>query len=431
MPAFVVDKTQYGCTSAVFEVGGVPTDQSDDCYDYGFFRTLQSHRQTVNTPGFRKQRKTQPFKKRFPLLPMNNFDYLRDEIHYLRGTAHDESLPDGYYQSTFTGKAPALYAGYNVWRSGGYQPQDLIFFQQQAEAKAVADLKDQKANLVQAYAERMQTANMFASNINSIVGCVRNLRAGNYYAAVEALGQSVNVARQNRKFQVRYAKNPAEAVANSWLQLQYGWKPLLSDLYGSIELIAQAQAREIRNKVKSTLHRTQTQKTELTTSPVSGLYIVDESYTVRYIIYYTVENDELHSLSQLGILNPLYIAWELMPWSFVVDWFWPVGNYINGLDATAGLRFDSGCKTTFHRRTEKVICKGIQVSGPARYEANLEGARFMVHCKREKLSGFPTISFPQFKNPISPYHVANAMALLTQVFSKDWKFRGFKTGRAL
>jgi hypothetical protein len=39
----------------------------------------------------------------------------------------------------------------------------------------------------------------------------------------------------------------------------------------------------------------------------------------------------------LGLTNPLNVAWELVPFSFVVDWFIPIGSFFDGLVPPQGV----------------------------------------------------------------------------------------------
>ena len=48
------------------------------------------------------------------------------------------------------------------------------------------------------------------------------------------------------------------------------------------------------------------------------------------------------AFNQLGLLNPVSLAWELVPWSFVVDWVLPIGSVLSALSAPAGLIFIDG-----------------------------------------------------------------------------------------
>lgn len=58
---------------------------------------------------------------------------------------------------------------------------------------------------------------------------------------------------------------------------------------------------------------------------------------------------DLHWLASFGITNPLELAWELIPYSFVIDWAFNVGNVLSGLDALIGVQLASvqcGFKST-------------------------------------------------------------------------------------
>jgi hypothetical protein len=60
------------------------------------------------------------------------------------------------------------------------------------------------------------------------------------------------------------------------------------------------------------------------------------------------------SLRDYGLINIAENAWELIPFSFVVDWFVGVGDFLHNITALAGLTFENG-SITRHRdgvRTE-------------------------------------------------------------------------------
>jgi len=45
----------------------------------------------------------------------------------------------------------------------------------------------------------------------------------------------------------------------------------------------------------------------------------------------------VQAFKRLGLLNPVAVLWEVVPLSFVVDWFIPIGTYLASLDAMAGV----------------------------------------------------------------------------------------------
>lgn len=57
-------------------------------------------------------------------------------------------------------------------------------------------------------------------------------------------------------------------------------------------------------------------------------------------------NSTVASLRDYGVINPAAIAWELIPFSFVVDWFIGVGDYLNNYTALSGITWKNLSRTT-------------------------------------------------------------------------------------
>jgi len=66
-------------------------------------------------------------------------------------------------------------------------------------------------------------------------------------------------------------------------------------------------------------------------------------------ITFALRNQTLYDLDRYGLLDPLSLAWELLPLSFVVDWFTGVGNFLDSWTRPLGLAFLDGYKTLYLR----------------------------------------------------------------------------------
>jgi hypothetical protein len=237
--------------------------------------------------------------------------------------------------------------------------------------------------------------------------------------------------RANRRFNSEFAVDQSKAIGNAWLELQYGWKPLLSDVYGSMETLAKANVNGNPNTLfqkctgraarKEGFFR---QTNESMPSGSFGFSKLTRDFTfecyVRAGVTYTQSSASLQSLSKVGISNPLLLGWELLPYSFVVDWFLPIGNYLSSLDATNGLTFHSGYVTVFSKMkgtTFRDINYSYASGLVCVYEVTQENYE-EIKCNRTTLAGFPSMPFPSFKNPLSTSHVASAMSLLLQTIKK-------------
>lgn len=126
--------------------------------------------------------------------------------------------------------------------------------------------------------------------------------------------------------------------ANNWLALQYGWKPLIKDIYEGAVFIDHALRRPtvfrvfVRNygnggKVG--------QLVKIDDGTYTNWKMTFRQQSKRQIVAYLSEVDTVR-LS--GLLDPASLAWELLPFSFVVDWFIPIGNYLSARSLAASLK---------------------------------------------------------------------------------------------
>jgi hypothetical protein len=259
-----------------------------------------------------------------------------------------------------------------------------------------------------------------------VAKALHSLKRGSFANAARDLGV-LPKKRAGRRFNSQFAVDQGKAIGNAWLELQYGWKPLLSDVYGSMETLAKITTAGNPNTIYQKGSGSSRRTVESTTTQnylTSGESGVDKCirYTKSYVsvrmgVLYSRSSPVLSSLASVGITNPILLGWELLPYSFVVDWFLPIGNYLESLDATLGLTFNSGYITTFTKwtaHTSKDTNKSYQ-SGYTRQFAWAVEDYEQVSVQRVVLAGFPSMPFPRFKNPISTSHVSSAMALLLQL----------------
>jgi hypothetical protein len=149
------------------------------------------------------------------------------------------------------------------------------------------------------------------------------------------------------------------------------------------------------------------------------------SIKIRYTVYFQIDYPEMPNITRLGLTNPPQLAWELIPFSFVFDWLLPIGDWLSSLDATVGLRFSDGSKSVKRDLTRTITTrKTTQSSGPFTWgtqtskEVKVDTSSFVEDSiVRTKLSSFPDVAFPPFKNPASMMHLATALALLRKAIS--------------
>jgi hypothetical protein len=390
-------------------------------------------RDWVRTPGFMTSFKKKLYRRLD--LPMNNFTFERTDTIYPVGSytivsigSYDNNGVPRYNIATLSGAlAGANAAGapsFGVLGPGDAQTPslDVDSVDSQAKGRFLLEAKDQKVNLLQVYAERRKTANLFNVIVKGVAGAVRRLKAGDLPGAAKSLGVTVPKGTVSA-FLKEFKRDQPKAIANGWLAIQYGIRPLYNDLVGSAELVAQKNLREIRSRVRKSATRTvRVTSTDTSQGGLHKVYtVVERRCTVKYTAYYSTQEVN-HTLAQAGFTNIPYLVHELTPWSFVLDWLLPIGNYLNSLDATNGLSFDKGCKVVFDRVTVWKRLQGghnpipnpgvgqvVNVSSASGYYE-----RKSVSIVRTKILSFPDSSLPSFRNPFSVEHSLNLLALLKQ-----------------
>jgi hypothetical protein len=248
-------------------------------------------------------------------------------------------------------------------------------------------VKDQKVNLAQTLAEYKQAQNMFASNATAIAKSLSALRRGDLESVFKHLKAKPKQLRGT--------------TANRWLELQYGWMPLLHDIHGLVEELNLSLTRPRTRKI--TVRKSSERREQSTTViyvPNATRATLDFGWKVSKKVVAYMQQDSL-TASRLGFTNPVNLAWELLPYSFVIDWLIPIGDWLNSLDASVGL---IGIYGTVSTRAKAI---GTQTYGSQHY--------LYEYYTRSVFQGLPNAPLPEYKPSLGLKQIANALALLSQL----------------
>lgn len=170
-----------------------------------------------------------------------------------------------------------------------------------------------------------QTQGSILGRVNQLLRFTSLLKKGNLVAAARTLGLG------------EPRKSVAKSVANQWLEYSYGWKPLVNDIYTSVNVLqgeCPIQPHKCRGRAKTG------QYVRKTYYDPYGHYYEEyrEDYKIEMGSLVRVVNPNLYLANSLGLINPLSVAWELVPFSFVVDWFVPVGSFLQSMTDWIGMK---------------------------------------------------------------------------------------------
>lgn len=116
------------------------------------------------------------------------------------------------------------------------------------------------------------------------------------------------------------------SAVNSWLQYRYGWRCLYFDLRNIQKLITSLDEKRVRIKERVGRDYTRTEITRFTnqwaSATVSWSYEDRITCGVRGLVCADIDVPPIQ-------INPFVTAWELTKYSFVIDWWLQIGQWIN------------------------------------------------------------------------------------------------------
>lgn len=270
-----------------------------------------------------------------------------------------------------------------------------------AVSKFYSELTSISFNVAQAFAERQQTINLIAKTATRLSHLYRSFRRGRN----PFNGQRVN----------------SKDASSLWLEYSYGWVPLISDVYTVVE--------ERSLKVPEFHYRkTYSESSRVPFTKVRELRMYD-AFTLLYEREYirkrsctiaadVVVNDPgTYAAAQIGLQNPALLAWELLPYSFVVDWFYPLGNWLENQSALKGLTLTRRQTTFTDKITGEYRMSVTSIDKKVCEFAYGHGHGSFIERYKDRALSIPTQSLPRLKSPLSTSHALSALSLLRQVFS--------------
>jgi hypothetical protein len=151
------------------------------------------------------------------------------------------------------------------------------------------------------------------------------LRKGNFSQAAKILeiGKPKNL------------KSGAKTFANNFLEYHFGWEPAMQDIHDALDTMGKADFG-VRKIVGHGSGR-DTQHTRADLGDRITTFDQNWHFTAKVGANIQISNDVTFLASQLGLANPASVAWDLVPYSFVVDWFTNVGSVLQSVTGLIGL----------------------------------------------------------------------------------------------
>lgn len=333
-----------------------------------------------------------------------------------------------YGNSTFGGLAQANAASGSFARPGpGYSEEYLVSETanavNSARSKLLDKVKGSSALVAVNYVERQRSVDMIANRVNQMWRFTKALKSGDIYGAARQLNLSGAEipprlrpkARQrggsSKSTPKKRAWRNSREFGNAFLEYHFGWEPLMRDIFTCVNLLSDpipctsftVKGRSIAVD-RERLWRGKPANHEYSIERVKG--------SVRASVSgeFSVTNPDLYLANRLGVVNPATVVWELVPFSFVIDWFINVNEFLDSFSDLTGLRVTKACYSTLAR-----------VTGYYEYFYKTHGrviTRTGLYYRR--LLGFPSVTLGLLPlKRLSLTRAATAISLLLQQLKHD------------
>lgn len=174
-------------------------------------------------------------------------------------------------------------------------------------------MRGDKAALGVSLAEGRQSLEMITKRSLQAFNVVRKFRRLDFAGAFKELGLSESKGRAMK----RGWRGTARDFASLQLEVSFGWMPFCSDLYTAAKVLSTPLAYEAATKAGNTLKRSYVNSPP--PKPSKNLHEVEVRTQVGAVL--TVSNPNLDLANRMGLTNPLAVVFELIPFSFVPNWF--------------------------------------------------------------------------------------------------------------
>ncbi|DAD51452.1 TPA_asm: maturation protein [ssRNA phage Gerhypos.4_67] len=317
-----------------------------------------------------------------------------------------QNVPSGYLVDAGLLKSAYILNGNNPgglirwgWSPFGYSSPDLVNAMNKAYENFNNGLHTPSQWAVNA-AEHKQATSMIAKRAGQLLGAAISLRKGDVAGAASKLGL-------NPKQLPRGGKRKAKSFADSWLELHFGWEPLVQDIGAGVKTLTKPiKPSTVRGKASSA-EIIETREDNYRATHVTRLEIKAHILLQAQV---SVSNPWSQTANDLGFVNPASVAWELVPFSFVVDWFSNVGQVLGAMTDFVGYDIKNSFNTRYitWNRNEVLLWKQSE-DAPNSAGGSAEGYQVV----RSGSIPTPRLGIKPFHG-FGPVRGATAIALLVQ-----------------
>lgn len=263
-----------------------------------------------------------------------------------------------------------------------------------AQANILAKTKNVKWNAAVSFAEMRETLSFVKQVATGLATAYTQMRRGNLKALADLYRTYAGARGKDIPRALRHG-------SSNYLAFRYAVRPLVDDFQSALDELYNSNAKPVVRRVASSVDSDMYYYAKTNSM---GYPLVDTrhaSVSVRRVQYFTVD-PRVDNWKRFGATNLPLVLWNVIPSSFIVDWFLPIGRYLSYLDVGVGVTVLTGTRAgSATHKSAVYVRNGVQSLTREEYNrtqmANLSVPRF------------------QFSPSLGMTQAMDALALLTQV----------------
>lgn len=373
--------------------------------------------------------------------------YVKSPEYSIRKTRPDD--PDFESFISYSGNVPIVRPG--KWSTAFSQVSpDEIRLRTSAILAMKKKRREQPIHMGMFLAGVPESAKMVYQTVKALNRSINLLKRGR-------LSESINVlANASRRVKPSHIKDKLRSVkpisihdtantkvlSEKWLECQFGWGNLYQDIQGifktlampsAIEQMPRVTTREVRHDNKTSEVFYDDVLKDRTYGTFFRQQFLAETYTTLVArCDYAVGDPDAYRRYVLGITgwDLATVAWDKVPFSFVIDWFLPINGWIESMIPASGLTYLGGSYTMHVEYHAAIIQEPMEldasgyhfipeVKTPAAMELQWKTVDRTVWASEPGVSLFAL--FTQFRLPDSLWHLATSLALFRTNFSRIFR----------
>lgn len=310
----------------------------------------------------------------------------RKEVGLIRYSNHSPANHQGYQHGT--AEVP-FYAWDYTFPTSGVPASNLV-------NKAIANVQQQQV-----------AGGVFLGEAKSSLAMIA-LRANQLYKIFK-YAKNLNV--KGIMHMLKTSKRPTSRIKGAndlLLEYRFGWLPLVNDIHDAC--LALNSPNKARNSIITTSasntesYETTERRTNYGVNEVS----IHKELEQKVYLTYELKNPNGTLKERFGIDDPVKVAYELLPLSFVLDWFLPIGDFLTALNMSTNTVYLHGC---FVHKVTSVVTSTNKSNSSFKPlgTASSKGITF----RRSIIANAP-LSLPRIQEPRSLGKAITAVQLILQ-----------------